>query len=224
MKQFKTFYHKVFKDGGVGLIEVNDDVRLVLQDGSKATVRVTDVEREGTRIGWSLAGPSDLSAPTGVEITTADAEDLDTVVALANALKTGYNARQVDVALMFTVLATFGSPTSSQNATTAASDLATSITLLNALKTNYNALQVDVAEIFTAHPEYGAITSVQEATANASDQDTAEALANSLKAKLNTIVNDINEIFQKSDVIGYIPRSNDVRAVDYNHNDATVAA
>jgi hypothetical protein len=224
MKQFKTFYHEVFKDGGVGIIEVGDDLRLILVDGSKATVQVTDVEKEGTRIGWDLSGAASLPAPTGVEIVTADAEDLDTLVELSNDLKPAYNARQVDVAAIFTALASFGSPTSSQNATAVATNLATSITLLNALKVNYNALQVDVAEIFTAHPEYGAVTSVQEATANAADQATSEALANSLKIKLNTILNDLNEIYQKADVTGFIPRSNDVRAVDFNHNDATVSA
>lgn len=218
MKQYKTFFSPVFADGGKRLIAPGDTVVFLLRDGtSKASVQVVSVENNNKRLGWSLQ-PS-ITAPTATEIVTDDADDLDTVVALANELKAAYNDRQLDVATLFTAMAEYGNPTSSQNATAEATNLATTQTLLNALKVAYNAAQVDVAEIFTDHPEWGAVTSVQEATANASNQDTAEALANSLKAKMNTLLNDIHEAFQKGVVTGFIPRSEDVMGVDYRHSD-----
>lgn len=221
MIQRKRFAVPVRKSGQSAVIEEGDTVDLVLQDGSVTRVYAAEVTMRGTRIGWHLDGLAVLPNATSSQNATADASDDTTGDALANALKTSYNALQADVAALFTAYPQLGSPTSAQNATAAASNDATRQALANALKANLNTAIADIHEVFTAHPELGEPTSEALATPDGSSDATTQTLLNDLKAAYNAAQVDIAEALSKLDrdtsVPYFIPRDFDVRAVNGNH-------
>ncbi len=224
MKQTLKFYSPVKKKADTTTnIEVGDPLDLVLKDGSVTTVYATEVSEDARTISWDLSNISVDVAKTSSQNATTAASDDTTGDALANALKTSYNAGQVDIATLFRAETSLGSPTSSQNATTAASNDATRLALANALKTNYNAAQVDVAEFFAAHPELGSPTSSQDETPVGSDDATTQTLLNALKTAYNALQVDIAEAFTKIDTGSFQPRVEDVRAVDGSHQAAATA-
>lgn len=106
-------------------------------------------------------------------IDTADAAGEATSVALANALRTAYEAHRVSTDLH--------SAADSTNAiaAVAATNLATAQTLLNELKTDFN------AHVATTVHRPSTWTPATVTTADASDQSTANALANALKRAFN---------------------------------------
>lgn len=112
-------------------------------------------------------------------VTTADASDLTTVQALANALKTAHNAHCADTTVHDAADAT------NTTSAAAATDQTTSNTLLNELKTDFN------AHIVLSAPHGGRVAGEARvtigtiSTANASDLATSIALANALKAAFN---------------------------------------
>lgn len=112
-------------------------------------------------------------------VTTADASDLATSVALANALKVRYTAHIADTDAHVAADAT------NVIAAADASNLATAQTLLNELKADFN---LHIARQ-ASHRNYvsgaGGATVAVVSTADAIDQSTANALANALKAAFN---------------------------------------
>lgn len=225
MKQTRKFAVKVRKNDSSGnVIEVGDAVKLILNDRSTTTVYVSEVLEGGRKISWEKGAGGAIPAKTSSANATTAASDDTTGDALANALKTSYNAAQVDIAALFTSSsAILGSPTSSQNATTAASNDATRLALANALRTNYNAAQVDIAEVFTNNPSLGDPTSSQIATPIGSDDATTQTLLNALKAAYNLLYADIAEAFTKLDEGNYVPYADEVNGVDGNHQYATAS-
>ena len=222
MKQTLKFAVAVKKKSDTTLnIEVGDPLDLVLQDGSVTTVTATEVSADARTISWSLNALERTAAATSSQNSTAVASDDTTGDALANALKTSYNAAQVDVAALFTANTTLGSPTSSQNGTTAASNDATRLALANALKTSYNAAQVDVAELFSVGG-LGVPTSSQLETATATNDATTQTLLNDLKDAYNLLQDDIELAFGSIESGQFVPRVEDVRAVDGSHQPAAV--
>lgn len=220
MKQFVTLNAPVLKSDDSGdIVEVGDLVRLILNDAARSLVSVylTDVSTDGKRIGWSLNQPAIDAAITSSQNSTTAASDDTTGNALANALKTSYNAAQVDVATLFRAYDVLGSPTSSQNATTAASDDTTRQALANALKADYNAAQVDIAELFAAKEQLGSPTSSQLATPDGSNDATTQTLLNALKTAYNALQVDIAEAFTKLGYGSFVPRQEDVYGVDGQH-------
>lgn len=116
-------------------------------------------------------------APTN-PVTTPNAADLATTVALANAMKAAYNAHIASTVVHVTA--------DSTNAVTSAdaTDQATSNTLLNELKGDLNAHLVLAA----AHGVVGGAGSFAPATvttADATDGATSVTLANALKGAVN---------------------------------------
>ena len=105
-------------------------------------------------------------------VATANATDLATSEALANALKVAFNAHRTQ--------ATVHSANDAVNvvATANASDLATTIALANALKTAFNAHRTQ------ANVHYKNDSNAV-ATANAADLATAQTLLNAIKAAFN---------------------------------------
>lgn len=110
----------------------------------------------------------------GSPVATADASDLATSVALANALKAAWNTHCASTAQHASADAT--NVASSADAT----DLASVQTLLNELKGDFNAHVVSGTFHRGAADKIHSITS-----ANATDQNTANTLANELKADFN---------------------------------------
>ena len=203
---------------------VGDAVAVVLRDGTTTTVYLSAISEDGKSIQWNRTNLSVDVAKTSSQNSTTVASDDTTGDALANALKTSYNAAQVDIATIFRAETAFGSPTSSQNATTSASNDATRLALANALKINLNALQVDVAEVFTAHPELGDPTSSQVTTPIGSDDATTQTLLNALQTAYNAVQADIAEVFSKLDTGSYNPESHEVIAVDGQNIEPSVAS
>ena len=215
MKQTIKVYKPVMSQADRDVIaSVGGAVALVLRDGTTTTVYLTEISDDGKTISWDRDGTQIDAAKTRSQNATTAASDDTTGDALANALKTSYNAAQVDIATLFRSQGGLGSPTSSQNATTAASSDGTRLALANALKANYNAAQVDVAEIFTANPELGSPTSSQLATADGSDDATTQTLLNALKTAYNALQADIAEAFSKLDTNLYCPRADEVLSID----------
>jgi hypothetical protein len=222
LRQYKTFAAPVTKNSsGPELIEVGDPLKLILRSEEHpkptTTVYVAAVQKGGTRIGWDLSGNPTLAAATSSQIATADASDDTTGNALANALKTAYNAIQADAAAVFAAFAALGSPTSAQNATTAASDDATRLALANALRTNYAALKVDLDEIIANNDDLGnhVIEAIEAPVAT--DDTTTNDLLNELKDKLNLAQSLVSEAISETDTGYYQPRKEDVIGVDGSH-------
>lgn len=112
-------------------------------------------------------------------IETADASDLATSIALANALRAWWATHIADTDKHIAA--------DSTNTTTApvATDLAETQTLLNEIKTDFNAHH-DAAAYHHVGGEGGPVAAPADVTtANATDQSTANALANALKAACN---------------------------------------
>src|SRR5687767_15802665 len=115
MKVTARFRAPVQKIGGSGeIIEVGDPLHLVLRDRSTVVVTCADVGARGTRVSWHLHGGTINMTATSSQNATTDASDDTTGDALANALKTSYNAAQVDLAAIFSSFESLGSPTSAQ--------------------------------------------------------------------------------------------------------------
>lgn len=227
MKQSKVFVTPVLKNDNSGtIIQAGDPLTLVLRDRSTTKVHVTGVERGGRKVSWNLTALATLTAVlTSSQNATAAASDDSTGDALANAIKASYNALQVDIAALFTSSsANLGSPTSAQNATTAASNDATRLALANALRTNLNASQVDIAEVFAKNPALGAPTSIQIATPIGSDDPTTQTLLNAMKTQFNAQQVDVAEAFTKLDNGYFQPRSEDVVAVNGDHQKSYAAS
>lgn len=112
-------------------------------------------------------------------ITTADASDLATVVALSNAIKAAYNAHAASTSAHDAADAT--NVITSADAT----DQSSANTLLNEAKGDFNAHLVLSAAHGARVAGVGRVTIATVTTTNASDLATSIALANALKLAIN---------------------------------------
>ena len=119
-------------------------------------------------------------ADASTAISTADASDLPTVIALANAIKASYNLHIASVCSASTGQGAHLSVDAANAITSAnASDQATANTLLNELKTDYNVHRASAVFHHTAD----ATNTIS--SANATDLGTSITLANELKTDIN---------------------------------------
>lgn len=117
-------------------------------------------------------------SPTAL-VTLPEAEDEDTLVALANGLKATFNDHVENVIDPTTAEgAHFAADTARKVAAADATDTASAITLLNELKAKFN-----VHREVNVHIADDTVNSI--AGADATDEETAIALANEALAKLN---------------------------------------
>lgn len=121
-----------------------------------------------------LPGPIVHKKDDTATVTTADAGDTATLVALANALKTAYGTHIASTAHHIAADAT--NTVTSANATNEAS----AITLINELKGDLNAHRSQAGVHLTADSHS------QTVLANATDAATAYALANEIKKRYNS--------------------------------------
>jgi len=131
-------------------------------------------------------------AQTGDVITTADATDTTTRVALANILRTAYNAHIASTAKHGVADAT--NPTSAA----AATNDATALTLINEIKADFNAHQALITGgVHRGKGGQGSTVSAPVAitTADGTDATTTGVLINAVKAAFNLHVqNGANNI------------------------------
>lgn len=120
-----------------------------------------------------LPGPIAHKTDDTATVTTADADDEDTLVALANALKAAYNTHRASTT--YHAAADTTNTVSSSDAT----DEASAITLINEIKADLNAHRSQTGVHLTTDSHN------QTVLANATDEDTAYALVNEIKRRYN---------------------------------------